>query len=234
MVRFAWLGLVAGCGGGSADSGAVALGDVSISGHVFDAGSVVPLGGVEVCVVEYPEIPCATTGTFGSYDLSGLPDAERVHVSYTREDYWTLHWSFVTDFAETTWMLGLPATSDVEFWADELDTEVSETLGAITFKAVDDRVKGLEGTTATLRAPSFVGPGFGVDGQPSFQGEAMDASGIGVFVNVEPGTWDLVYSPPADETCTPRWGWSGNEPLSLSVTVVPGVVTFVEMQCVAR
>jgi hypothetical protein len=162
------------------------VGDLATNPPVF-------LEGVEVCVHEHPDIPCAETDDAGRVELAGLPRDTPLDLTFHKDGYIptlkTIETSFV-DMDGTANPVMMPAVGTLGTPGVELELE---TKGVLGFFAVGDSGP-VPGTKVSLSPASGDGPFFvGLDGVIDPDATATLAVG-GVFFNLEPGEYTLTTS----------------------------------------
>ena len=152
----------------------------TLSGIIYDEQrEVVP--GVEICVYEREEIPCATTNDKGQYDLR-LPNGEDIVIRYAKDGFVPklrmhrtqgAHWSF--------WQFQRRAHYVEQ--AARLDLNWDDSAAIVTAQSDP-------GVMIMLDPQAGVGP-FYTDEEFNIDPELTETTntGVGAYVNVPPGTY---------------------------------------------
>jgi hypothetical protein len=202
-------------------------------GSVYEAESVdggtAPIAGASVCILEHPELPCATTDQAGAYVfvVPSLDDGI-VSVDFTADG----HLGRVSPAGKSWWPGGTPLYSDAS--AKELATRAGfaypdSGTGFIRLRLLDGgSSRGLAGATITLSPASGRGPVYAAtphDPDPSLT--ATSSSGTVLFGNVAPGRVTLTVSA-AGRTCSTEGvtgTWPSSAPNVISVRVAAHSIT---------
>jgi hypothetical protein len=195
-------------------------------------GGTVPIPRAKVCVLDHPELACATTDPEGSFTLTppGPDSPEPFAISFTAAGYL----GRVRPAGHTWWPSGTGLRSDA--WAEAFARQAGFTYppqgtGFIEMKLSDGGTsRGLVGATATLssgagagRRPIYADPA----GRPDPSLTSTSSSGIVFFGEVTPGQATVAVQPPAG-TCDNRFVtgvWPATGPNSLQLAVAPDSLT---------
>jgi hypothetical protein len=219
-------------GGGEGGGGGGTTGDAVLSGVIYDWTSNDTVGGASVCVAENAAVPCVTSIGDGTYLLERVPESGHAHLVYSLSGYLEFHWSLdLAALPSATWIVGLMPEVTAEAWGSSMGTTLSPASGMIVAKASNGDLVGTGVLGATTSLSAGDGPYYLRDDAPDSTAADTDSDGMSVFVNVPPGSYEVVYTPPSGLTCEARWGWAGSAASSIEATVVAGAITFVEMAC---
>jgi len=233
---------------GSCDADGGVPPTVTLHGHVGDflpAQGLVPLAGVEVCVFERPEIPCAMTDAEGRYALSDLPAGSDLLISYEREGSVSQLGMLSTegqDVGPVDIRLAQDGAAEIFFQIIGATWPLGET-GGITFGAYPAATgggltadAGLPGFEVALTPASGTGPVFVADNEIPDPALSVTAQpGWGLYANVSPGLVRVSVAR-AGFACPkvrPGYGWSSsmNGDGTIDVPVVAGFLTAIGVLC---
>lgn len=155
-----------------------------------------PVSGVQVCVLDDPSEPCATTGPEGTFALKGLSQKEWFVISIDKAGYQSvarLAYAFQTlspTYSYTTVQAEAFATAVGATYPDPATGHILFGAGA-----EQDATQMAAGYTVTLDPPSGIGPFYaGEDQQLDPALTAASPAGWGAFFNLAPGDYQLVFS----------------------------------------
>jgi hypothetical protein len=179
--------------------------------------STVPIGGAKVCVVDHPEIACATTDSDGTYAMTvpQVDAAVRWAVEFTAEG----HIGSTVALAGDGWPSGASLRTDA--WAATIAAHAGFTYPgngtafvAMAVRDLDSRP--LAGAHAALSPASGVGPIYADgSGNPAPALTATSSSGVVFFGNVTPGPFTVAIDAPGltcdccDHGQALSWEWTG-------------------------
>ena len=109
-----------------------------------------------------------------------------------------------------------------------------DTKGHVSFTVGLAGNVGLPGVTAMIAPQSGTGPFYlGANNMPDPTARATSRNGTGVFVNVDPGTFDVAVQPPQTHRCAPSANAvrQGN---AWRVPSVAGHLSVVVFECTAN
>lgn len=240
-----------GTGGGGAGGGSGKT--ISYSGEITEfvlSGNGNPLEGVSMCVLDRPEIPCATTDAAGKYALSGVPAgvelgiiAEKtgyqssLAVALTPDTDQTVNGFLVSDAvaqlvygtAGFTWPLNGEGTITV---AVQHDAPVDGGAGDGGAADAGTKRGGMDGATVSLTPASGKGPVYtSAAGTPDKAATSTSTSGIGVFGNVPAGQYEIGVSHPTKTCAIDVSGWPTGKPNSARAPARDNTVTGVVFYC---
>ncbi len=210
----------------------------SIWGHVYDQQSFVPLLGVSVCVLNQPQLPCASSDGDGVYAIPCVPsgDAELEYVAagYPRE-LWA--WSSRYGIAEDV-NLGIQHEADnTHFLAPTHERFPDGARSMITI----DFIGVAEGATVALRRGSGAGPFYtryeGGTLDPALTSIANDHEYAYFVAQAAAGEHDIEISVtpgPTGHGCTQYYGgWlpADGAPNTMRVPVGPDSVSVIFLEC---
>jgi hypothetical protein len=155
-----------------------------------------PLSGVQVCVLDDPAQPCATTGAEGTFALKGLSDSEWNLLAFEATGYQPvvrLAYRFQTlspSFMYTTAQVEAIATAVGATYPDPSTGHVVFGAGAAA-----DAAQMAAGFTVSLQPAGGVGPYYAGEDQlldPALT--AASSAGWGAFFNLAPGDYEVTFS----------------------------------------
>lgn len=234
-VVMALAGAAAACGSDDTDDGGTKEAMVALSGtvtRVVLVGPRPPLPGVEVCVVERPEIPCVTTDDEGKYAFPEVPADTEGTLIFSKPG-----------FAETM----IPGRSQkVDFVLDSMLIEESVAatfLGVLGMKSLDDAgviavdvfqadLTGLAGATLALEpAGAAKGPIYLSEaGAPDEALTQTSSLGVAWFGNVAPGE-PVLSVQHVEKSCVGERGWKTDADNRLKLPVRAHAVTISSFVC---
>jgi hypothetical protein len=215
------------------DSGAVGSAQDAGAGQAPSATSLPGIPGVRVCVYQHAEIPCATSDSDGKFTLLGLPRATDLVLLTEKAGYVKTLRAIET---ASTPMDGLSApliTTKTDVKVPDLGGPVDVTKGAISFVAIGTGSDGglylPEGVSVELSPGTAKGPFFTRANNTFDIGTTSSVGGVGVFLNVDPGDYELTFEYSAAD-CAPvsfpfgEFGFPVS-PSSVKFPVMAGYVT---------
>jgi hypothetical protein len=183
-------------------------------GVVYDAGSAginatrnLPgVGGVEVCIDQHPEIPCATSAPSGLFTLRGMPAQQDLVLTCVKDGYVSSLRAIETAATDMD-NSGAPIVTGKSGSPNpDLGIKYDDTKGALSFFTLlseDDGGLVLPlGVTVTLSPSSGDGP-FYTNAENLFERSATGTvGGLGFFFNLAPGNYELTFDDPHAD-CAP-------------------------------
>lgn len=238
--------LVAGCSSDSSSSkvtggdggGDAAPSTSTVSGLVstFAAGNnETPLAGAEICVLDEPAIPCATSNADGTFTLAGIPTDVPSAIVVTATDH-------VTAIIPAVVPAGTHPTANIDMVANSIGAAIAPTVGIdwplgatgqITFYAKSATVPHgyVDGASVSLASGTAkVIVYAAADESLDLTRTATSTAGWGVMGNVAPGTSTLSYSHTTLDCSQTIWGWPNNSG-GFDVPVRAGALTFALAWC---
>jgi hypothetical protein len=187
--------------------------------------SQVPLGGAELCEAETTN--CALSDAGGTVNIE-LPANRRVRWTLEKDGYGSIVTPDVTDgtFGPTSnWHLFTNEWYAENF--DRLDAPYPMAGTGAIYVAVVPLLAG-----ATFQLVDATGEKYYVDeeGNLSPDLEATTSRGIGGFVEVQPGLFQVEIGGAA-QNCSPSRAWPGDEPDIIWVPVQAGYLTTTVINC---
>jgi hypothetical protein len=229
----------------------MAAATVKIQGVVHDLSQ--PLAGAQVCVLDHPSIPCATSAANGSYSLD-LPAGANVEVSASLAEHVTTTIAFATGNEGFGYYVTLlPTATYAAYTQLATGSPADPNKGGIlyafysmasgAFPGNNDDVAagtvGIAGASVTTqpdappRTPISVLYN-GVNGLPdptlTSSAAAATTSSAG-SLNVPAGKYVAHPSAPAGSKCNTRWLQEGSTGNSVALTVRPGQLTTMWLRC---
>ncbi|HEY3801694.1 MAG TPA: hypothetical protein VGL61_03770 [Kofleriaceae bacterium] len=179
----------------------------SVTGSIFDQNEL-PVGSAMVCVLDHPEIPCATSDANGEYVI-GLPNlaGDDIAIQVTASNFI----GEVLLEEEPATGVAWPTEIPLEMMADAIDelaTGAGFTYpgsgGFLELRVMGGTAGVLTGATATLAPAAGAGPVYvGSDGTPDPSLVGTTGDGGILFGNVPAGIYEVTASPgSAGTTCT--------------------------------
>jgi hypothetical protein len=218
------LALVA-CGGDDDSEPSLDL-PISLKQAVIDENDEF-VSGMKVCVRGRSDIPCATTGNDGNFELK-LPKGEELVLSYTKDEFLTKLRPMQP--LEESPLFGVWYCQRKKWFTDAalvFSGTVDFSLGIISAQSSD--VAGLKFELS----PNDSGSGaiYGEDVTFKFTEILTETSTLGVaaFLNVPPGMHEVHFVHP-DKTCATE-SWAGQDPSWIKAESVPDSLTHVTMPC---
>ena len=200
------------------------------------AGAGGKVAGAKVCVYQMPTVPCVLSGQNGEFLLQGVP--KNTEVALIAEKSGNLKFIYTLKTAEADIKL------DVEL--QMIPTSLLSVLGAFV-GATPDSTKGfvvgyvakqsggtaLKGAAITLDPKSGEGPFYTDDTNlPSKTATATGKSGLGVAMNINPGTIKVTVTHPTNTNCQVDVGWKDAAAGTARVPIEAGAVTSARFYCV--
>jgi hypothetical protein len=228
--------------GGSSGSGGFGGQDpgktVRLGATFLDYLSKNPIEGLEVCTLEPPgrDPGCAKTIATGQIVADGFPTHFEVLFKLSKDDYLTTLIPAVTGEQDDTASVLYPVTaSGAKLLFSTASLTMEPGKGAISFIADQSKpgeskeAGGQEGVGVTI-SPSSGTLAYLNGVTLDTNATATFASGLGVFVNVDPGEYTLTFSH-ASKTCASRLGWSTAQSNVSKIPVKADMITYVLHQC---
>jgi hypothetical protein len=196
--------------------------DATLSGTVIDE-NLDAVSGVTICVDARPEIPCTKSDALGQYDL-GVPSNQRLLLRYEKKGFVPKLWSVDSGGSGffTFWVMQHRAWYQAQAAAFGVSRDPSR--GMMSFQ-----VLGYAGISYALEPASGDGPFYlGSDLAADPQLRSTSSSGVGVFLNLPPGSFRPSLQR-AGSTCAIHAGY-GADPIE-DVPVRAGTMTYVSASC---
>jgi hypothetical protein len=230
-------------GGGRGDGGDAGAREViKLFGSVYEAKLETErrfIAGARVCILDHPEIACATTDWQGEYTMTFPAFASSTlflmhftaagHLGTVRPANYTS----TPEFVSTSWPSGVPLRADDE--AKEMATKAGFTYPAQGTGFIELQLVGrlaseiIEGVTATLTPSTGTGPIYAsASGDPEPSLTQTVASNFIRFGNVAPGPVTITVNPGARTCNTPEkisGAWPASGANTLPLVVAAGSVT---------
>jgi hypothetical protein len=193
-----------------------------------------PLGLVDICVFEHPELPCTTSDGTGAFTID-LPVSSETGLTLERGGYQSVLLPLAVGTTPLTYTIGVPTASSRAtlynaFNATYPDATNGYVLVVGTLKGQNEL--GLDGATATIAPASGGGP-FYVDTNGVAAPSATSTSTYSeiFFANVAPGTYTATLAP-STMTCAKNFGgWQAQQLDSTRFPVIAGYETHVGLVC---
>ncbi|MFO0570129.1 MAG: hypothetical protein U0263_31085 [Polyangiaceae bacterium] len=218
-------------GGGSGGKGDPT---VDVSGVVTELASTQPrppVAGVEVCALDLPSVPCATTDATGAYSLHAVPANYQGALTFSKAGY-------LTGIAP-----GMTETEDLVADTSVAPEALAKTFaglagfawplgerGVLGIDVLDELGNPIEGATVTPLGDGFDGPVYAsAAGLPAK--ELTQTSSIGAAFAVFPAGKATITVTHPSRTCTLGWrGWPSTTG-TVDAPVVAGASTVVIAVC---
>jgi hypothetical protein len=199
--------LMAGCGPLPVEA---PPGSVLIAVEFRDAVLGYPLVGLEVCVADQPDFPCARTGQDGKV-RAPVPANTEVMLQCAAPLHITTYMTLLTPDADfDVGVFRLLEQSTADLFVATAGAPRDPTRGVLLVNVYDDFVKRTErvaGGTAALESAAGIGPVYGANGAlPSSKLSAMSSGGPAGFYDLSPGDYTVTLSHP-ERSCTRGFGW---------------------------
>lgn len=241
----AWWSCAEGGGSGLNDAG-VDAGPrevIKLFGSVYEAKRVGPeprfIAGAKVCILDHPEIGCATTDAQGEYTMTfpAFASSTLFIMHFTAAGHLgsllPASYTSTPEFVSTSWRGGVPLWADDE--AREMAAKAGFTYPAPNTGFIELRLLGglgsdiIDGVTATLTPSSGTGPIYAsASGDPDPSLTQTVASNFIRFGNVAPGPVTITVNPGARTCSLPdktSGAWPSNVPNTLPLVVAAGSIT---------
>lgn len=225
-----------GTGGSSNTGGSTGTGGgggapllVSATGTILDGFSNAPMEGAEVCVIDPPDLGCATTGADGTFLLEGVPGNTRIRATASKDKYFPTLGVFDvgTENAELNASLLTQNLIVAAYSAIGVDFDLE--LGAVAFiiqpQSPSDSVAGWSGA---LTPAAGEGPYYLVGTALSATATETAEEGTGNIINVPPGDYTLNMTGPG--YCLPTLTAS-DAPGTYVAPVMAGHLTAIALVC---
>lgn len=204
VVMVAGLAAVAGCGddddgGGDADASVTGI---KATGIVTDGASGPPLAGMEVCIIDFPAVPCATSDATGRFVVSGIPKDVKFNMSFTKQGYYPRIFFFAAKTADFQLSVFVQTTAMIQAQAAAAGQTLDPQKGIVAFQVPG----ALAGTKFSLSPMSGSGPYY-LNAQGTVDLTLMATPpnsqiALGAFVNVAPGNYVGTVMPPSGVVCS--------------------------------
>lgn len=194
--------------------------DAAVSGIVIDESFEV-VGGMRVCAIDEPEIPCTTTDALGKYTLA-VPSQTRLTLSYEKDGFVPKLWPVDTGETGFFSFWNMQRRSWYDAQAAALGVSFDSSLGIVSLQ-----VNGEAGVTFRIDPPLGNGP-FYTDAKLAADPALLwtSDSGVGAFLNVPPGVYAASFLHPY-AACAAK----GEETSANEVVVRAGYLTHVSAEC---
>jgi hypothetical protein len=207
---------------------------VPMNGTTVLSPNGTPLGLVDICVFQHPELPCTTSDGSGGFAID-LPASSETGLTLERSGYQSVLVPLTTAGAPLTYTIGVPTTASRTtlyggFGAAYPDTTNGYVMLVGTLKGQTEL--GLDGATASLTPASGGGPFYlDTSGNPAPSATSTSTYSEIFFANVAPGTYTATLAP-STMTCTKNFGgWQAQQLDSARFPIVAGYETHVGMAC---
>lgn len=191
-------------GAASSDSGDPAdtgNGMITVSGLVTGFAEQSPIAGAQVCFQGGDAMPCVTTDANGRYELTDVPPGIEGAIVVSADGYMPGATWGVTSDGFMAIDQGLLSAAAVEAFAAAVGTPFDDTKAHIAV-GVSDGMNPVAGATLSITPASGVQAYVGDDGLPNPMLDATQTSGVGGWIDVEPGEVELAVTHPS-ATCAP-------------------------------
>ena len=216
---------LAGCGdddGGGGDRDASITG-IKATGIVTDGAGGPPLEGMEVCIIDFPAVPCATSNATGRFVVSGIPTNTRFNMSFTKQGYYPRIFFFAAKTADFQLTVFVQTTAMIQTMVQAAGQTLDPQKGIVAFQVPPQ----FAGTTFSLSPASGTGPYYlNSQGNVDLTLTSTPAGSqlaIGSFINVAPGSYIGTTVPPSGVVCT--FPVPSDLPNTSQIKVFPGYLT---------
>lgn len=211
---------------------------IAANGKVTAMKGKAPLAGVEVCVYQHAEVPCATTNAAGTYFLPGIPAAVDGSLRFRKTGYLGILAPFrartasLDDFEE---MMSADDAMALATAAGASDPG-SATTGTIAMNVftgpVNTSEKRVAGATIELQPAVGKGPLYlAADGTVDPAAKATTAAGMAIFVDVPAGTHVVRITHPTLKCTDHIFIWNGDAETSGRTPVDASLMSTPTMNC---
>jgi hypothetical protein len=223
--------------GGQLDGGPSTLEIVQLPGTVLEIKGGAPIVGAHICIVDRPEIPCATSDADGSYTLSMPAWTAPVDIAFfVKADGHLGSTGLVHETPGIVTWLSQPLYSDAP--AADLMNQAGFAYPAggkaFVMLAVVRAIGGAaEGLTASISPAADKGPVYmSPVGTPDPTLTGFSSNGYALFGDLEPGPFEITVS---DTSCNPAHiatqGWVDVKPNTIAGLTVADSITNVVVFC---
>jgi hypothetical protein len=209
-------------------------GATAINVQFQDAVLRYPLGGLEVCAADRPDVPCAKTGADGRVSAPLPPNAE-IMLRCRAPLHATTSMTLFTpdaDFDVGVFRLLEQATADL--FTGIAGAPRNPDRGILLVNLYDEMVKRdvrVADATVTLEPSAGVGPLYGGNGVlPDSRLTSTSVNGPAGFYDLPPGDYSVTITHPS-RSCTGGFGWPGASPTTLRTRVFAGGMSTVTYVC---
>ncbi len=221
--------LALGCG---SNSERVSM-DWRVNWYDSASGDVVNLEGATVCVDDHPDVECQQTDADGLFTLTGLPPDSDVVLTVEKSGYLPgiKLLRTPTTSASVAQGFGLAREEDLPTTDNELDLKHTGVVDFFVFDSLDAPLpRALPGVKVALspevEAHPLYAAGDGTYDASLLSTPKADEFTGGLFLNVPPGDYKLVFTPPSGYTCRPigngTWGVAVEGEQAIRLTVRAG------------
>lgn len=246
------VGWIIGCGSSipgqlTTDAGsndrADASAPITVSGRVLNIAGGAPIPGASACIVDHPEIPCATTDTQGAYTIalpeigSGLDIAGNVTAPGFLGDTGLVHEGEQNSGAVGVAWFGTNLRDDTAA-ADLLSTRAgfaypASGKGFVLLAVFHANGGAFVGQTVALSPASGSGPVYAdASGNPDPSLSAITSNGYALFGALTPGKIEITTT---GATCTPvsttGGMWTSTKPHTIAGVIAPDSITRMSFAC---
>ena len=203
-------------------------------------GTGAPLADYELCLIVPKQDPprCTKSGADGSYTLY-VPPSSQIAVSYRKDDYFPEIGMSVTETTDQEVNFGGLPSARGPLLASLVGATLDAARGQVVFSVFGPGAfvpnggpGGLPGVTAALSPPSGSKPFYeDAAGVPDKSLTSTSTETSGGFLNVEPGSYTAIFTPPAGKSCRYFAGWPSPTPGAVTFLVQAGTITHVSVAC---
>ncbi|MEW5851008.1 MAG: hypothetical protein AB2A00_19635 [Myxococcota bacterium] len=208
-------------------------GTITISGVTEDGITDAPLPDVEICVHERDDIPCTKSDLAANFSLINVPQSSEIMLKFFKFGYYEHLAMFTTTTENENFHYGLVSNDGMTLMTGTVGVSIDDNKSQIIF-GTNDRKGGerVEGVSVSI-SPSVEdghGPFYQTDNGLDGDLTATTAKGIGAFLNLEPGDYELTFTAPG-KTCTPHFAWKGSGDGKVKIRLVAGHSTYASAIC---
>ncbi len=217
----------------SGGDGGTAMPTIQFSGTAVRSPQGTPITGVEVCIFDVPELPCASTDSQGSFSTAAPANAE-TGLTLTHASYADILVPIVTsDQDQDGWIIGVPPLPDVVgYYTSAGGAYPDPGKGFLAAYAMDGNSQaGLPGIEVALVPSSGLGPLYAnAGGSYDAQLQATTTGGLARFGGVDLGEVEVVLS--GGPSCDSVFGgWPTTTLNAVRVPIADGLETRVAFAC---
>ncbi len=205
------------------------------SGFVVELSDGTPIAGAQVCIVDYPMIPCSFTDPTGKYTLTFPPLSSPLDIAFnlSAPGHLGVTEIYHESLAGLAWPGRVPLRDDAA--AATLLTQAGFTYPAPDTGFIEFSVRvgdgGYADATAVVSPTSGTGPVYlDATGTPDPTLTAVGSNSGALFGNLAPGKVEITVSPQCDVSRSDRF-WTETKPGTVAGQVVAGSMTHMVMLC---
>ena len=219
----------------SGGEGGTAIPTIQFSGRAVTSYQGTSIAGMEVCILDVPELPCASTDSQGAFSIAAPANAE-TGVTMAHATHGDILLPIVTtDQDQDGWVIGVPALPEVVGYYTTAGGAYPDPgkgfLAVFSLDGNSPQEQGLAGIEVAITPPSGLGPLYAdAAGDPDGQLQATSTRGLTRFGSVDLGEIEVVLS--GGPSCSPGLGgWPTATLNAVRVPIADGLETRVAFYC---